>query len=93
MLILQEAEAKLDADAVLRDVLRKKSDAKKCITKLDGLLDLRRARMNTAKGRGETVNENEMTAFKNNIGKNPFYLDLRFIMSHIHTRKRNIKLK
>ncbi|CAH2049637.1 unnamed protein product, partial [Iphiclides podalirius] len=65
----QEAEEKLHADAVLKDVLRKKSDARKCIAKLDGLMTLRKARVKTAKGRGDSVNMSEMIAFKNNIDK------------------------
>ncbi|CAG5058991.1 unnamed protein product [Parnassius apollo] len=65
----QETEAKLHADVVLKEVMRKKNDAKKCITKLDGLVRLRKARLNTAKGRGVTVSENETTAFNSNIEK------------------------
>ncbi|XP_013174141.1 PREDICTED: uncharacterized protein LOC106122611 [Papilio xuthus] len=65
----QEAEAKLHADIVLKEVMRKKTDAKKCLVKLDALLRLRRARLNTAKGRGETVAEHETVAFENNIEK------------------------
>ncbi|CAB3244191.1 unnamed protein product [Arctia plantaginis] len=59
----QEQEAKLEADVVLKEVMRKKNDAKKCIMKLDLLVKLRKARQNTAKGRGETVPESETVAF------------------------------
>ncbi|XP_014361435.2 programmed cell death protein 7 [Papilio machaon] len=65
----QEAEAKLHADSVLKEVIRKKTDAKKCLVKLDALLRLRRARVNTARGRGETAPEHETVAFENNIEK------------------------
>lgn len=52
---------------VLRDVLRKKQDAKKCLTKLDTLVKLRVARQNTAKGRGRIVSCNEMLHFSSQI--------------------------
>ncbi|KPJ20935.1 Programmed cell death protein 7 [Papilio machaon] len=65
----QEAEAKLHADSVLKEVIRKKTDAKKCLVKLDALLRLRRARLNTARGRGEIAPEHETVAFENNIEK------------------------
>ncbi|KAF9424547.1 hypothetical protein HW555_000358, partial [Spodoptera exigua] len=65
----QEAEQKLQADMVLKEVLRKKSDAKKCLTKLDALVKLRKARQNTAAGRGETVSDNEEAAFLSHIEK------------------------
>ncbi|XP_068622529.1 programmed cell death protein 7 [Battus philenor] len=65
----QEAEAKLHADMVLKEVVRKKTDAKKFIVKLDALLRLRRARANTAKGRGDSTPENETAAFEKNIDK------------------------
>lgn len=61
---------------VLKDVLRKKHDAKKCIVKLDALVKLRKARRNTAKGRGETVPENETNAFHTRIGI--FYIIILF---------------
>ncbi|XP_049702170.2 programmed cell death protein 7 [Helicoverpa armigera] len=65
----QEEENKLQADIVLKEVLRKKSDAKKCLTKLDALLKLRKARQNTALGRGETVSDSEAAAFNTHIDK------------------------
>ncbi|XP_075979914.1 uncharacterized protein LOC142979042 [Anticarsia gemmatalis] len=65
----QEQEAKLEADMVLREVLRKKHDAKKCIVKLEALVKLRKARQNTAKGRGETVSESETAAFYASMDK------------------------
>ncbi|XP_053612075.1 uncharacterized protein LOC128676137 [Plodia interpunctella] len=65
----QEEQAKLEADMVLKEVLRKKTDAKKCLVKLDALLKLRVARENTAKGRGQSVSEWEANVFKNNIEK------------------------
>ncbi|KAJ8714333.1 hypothetical protein PYW07_002558 [Mythimna separata] len=65
----QEEEDKLQADMVLKEVLRKKTDAKKCLTKLDALVNLRKARQNTAAGRGETVSENEAAAFQAHIDK------------------------
>lgn len=65
----QEEKAKAIADSVLRDVRRNKQDAKKCLVKLDALIKLRKAKMNTAKGRGEKVSEVEATAFNNNIEK------------------------
>ncbi|XP_013183017.1 uncharacterized protein LOC106129097 [Amyelois transitella] len=67
--IKQEEEAKLQADMVLKEVLRKKTDAKKCVVKLDALLKLRKARENTARGRGEAVSGREATVFSNNIEK------------------------
>lgn len=54
---------------VLKEVLRKKSDAKKCLTKLDALVKLRKARQNTAAGRGESVSESDEAAFLSHIGK------------------------
>ncbi|XP_013142838.1 PREDICTED: programmed cell death protein 7-like [Papilio polytes] len=65
----QETEAKLHTDSVLKEVMRKKTDAKKSIGKLDALLRLRRARANTVKGRGETVAENETVTFEEHIEK------------------------
>lgn len=65
----QEAEQKLQADMVLKEVLRKKSDAKKCLTKLDALVKLRKARQNTAAGRGESVSESDEAAFLSHIEK------------------------
>lgn len=67
--VKQEEEAKLEADMVLKEVLRKKGDAKKCITKLDALVKLRKARQNTARGRGENVSENDGNVFIANIDK------------------------
>ncbi|XP_045776040.1 inverted formin-2-like [Maniola jurtina] len=63
----QEEEAKIKADILLKEVIRKKHDAKKAIAKLDALVKLRRARQNTARGRGQEVSEAETTAFQNNI--------------------------
>lgn len=68
----QEQESKIKADIVLKEVLRKKHDAKKCIMKLDALAKLRKARQNTAKGRGEIVSESETTAFNTTIEKLKF---------------------
>ncbi|KOB69031.1 DNA double-strand break repair Rad50 ATPase [Operophtera brumata] len=65
----QEEQAKCQADIILKETLRKKHDAKKYIVKLDALIKLRKARMNTAKGRGESVSEAEADTFNNNIGK------------------------
>lgn len=65
----QEEEAKIQADILLKEVLRKKHDAKKSIAKLEALLKLRKARQNTARGRGQDVSDTEATAFQNNIGK------------------------
>ncbi|XP_026758561.2 inner centromere protein isoform X2 [Galleria mellonella] len=70
--VKQEEEAKLQADMVLKEVLRKKSDAKKCLAKLDALVKLRKARQNTAKGRGATVSEKEAQDFINSINKLKF---------------------
>ncbi|CAH0587853.1 unnamed protein product [Chrysodeixis includens] len=67
--VKQEEQAKLQADMVLKEVLRKKGDAKKCITKLDALVKLRKARQNTARGRGENVPESDGAAFNANIEK------------------------
>ncbi|XP_063368147.1 meiosis-specific nuclear structural protein 1-like [Cydia amplana] len=64
-----DQEAKLAADCILRDTLRKKHDAKKCIVKLEALVRLRKARQNTAKGRGEHCSENDEAEFNNNIEK------------------------
>lgn len=65
----QEEESKIQADIILKEVLRKKHDARKCIVKLDALVKLRKARQNTAKGRGESVSQKDVDAFINNIGK------------------------
>ncbi|XP_063829855.1 programmed cell death protein 7-like [Ostrinia nubilalis] len=65
----EEEEAKLQADVILKEVLRKKHNAKKFITKLDALKKLRKARMNTAKGRGENVSEKEAEEFDGKIDK------------------------
>ncbi|XP_059062094.1 inner centromere protein-like [Achroia grisella] len=67
--VKQEVEAKLQADMVLKEVIRKKSDAKKCLAKLDALVKLRKARQNTAKGRGAHVSEKEAEEFINSIEK------------------------
>ncbi|CAG9790741.1 unnamed protein product [Diatraea saccharalis] len=63
----QEEEAKLQADMVLKEVLRKKHDARKFINKFDALKKLRKARQNTHKGRGENVSEKEMDEFVTKI--------------------------
>ncbi|CAH2087307.1 unnamed protein product [Euphydryas editha] len=63
----QEEEAKFQADIVLKEVLRKKHDAKKSIAKLEALVKLRKARENTAKGKGQPVSEIESNAFHDNI--------------------------
>ncbi|KAJ0175340.1 hypothetical protein K1T71_009481 [Dendrolimus kikuchii] len=65
----KEEEAKIQADIILKEVLRKKHDAKKCIVKLDAFMKLRKARQNTAKGRGEDESESDAIAFNNNIEK------------------------
>ncbi|CAK1542402.1 unnamed protein product [Leptosia nina] len=65
----KEEEAKLEADMVLKDVHRKKIDAKKCLSKLEALLKLRQARLNTAKGRGQNVSESDSAMFQKNIEK------------------------
>ncbi|XP_047995778.1 uncharacterized protein LOC125233746 [Leguminivora glycinivorella] len=64
-----DEEAKLAADSILRDTLRKKHDARKCIVKLEALMRLRRARQNTARGRGELCSETDEADFNNNIEK------------------------
>ncbi|KAJ2938461.1 hypothetical protein O0L34_g12901 [Tuta absoluta] len=65
----QEEEEKLQADTILKETLRKKQDAKKCITKLDALLKLYKARQNTARGRGEPVSDTDAEVFGSNIEK------------------------
>ncbi|XP_038221316.1 regulator of nonsense transcripts 2-like [Zerene cesonia] len=65
----QEEEAQLEADMVLKDVIRKKSDGKKCLAKMDALIKLRQARQNTARGRGQNISDNETDAFQKNIEK------------------------
>lgn len=64
-----DEEAKLAADSILRDTLRMKHDARKLIVKLEALRRLRRARQNTARGRGEQCSENDEAEFNNNIEK------------------------
>lgn len=54
---------------VLKEVLRKKHDAKKSMEKLDALFKLRLARQNTAKGKGQQIQEHETVAFANNLSK------------------------
>ncbi|XP_039758683.1 uncharacterized protein LOC120632759 [Pararge aegeria] len=63
----QEEEAKIQADIFLKEVIRKKHDANKSIAKLEALLKLRKARQNTARGRGQDVSDTEATTFQNNI--------------------------
>ncbi|CAG9566391.1 unnamed protein product [Danaus chrysippus] len=65
----QAEEDKLQADAVLQETLRKKLDARRSIMKLEALVKLRQARLNTAKGMGKTVSEAETTQFLDNIDK------------------------
>lgn len=65
----QEEEAKFQADIVLKEVLRKKHDAKKSIAKLEALVKLRKAKENTAKGQGQSVSEVETNAFHDNIDR------------------------
>ncbi|KAM3958502.1 uncharacterized protein ACR2FA_007464 [Aphomia sociella] len=67
--VKQEEESKLQADIVLKEVIRKKSDAKKCLAKLDALLKLRKARQNTVKGRGGNVSERDAEVFIGSIDK------------------------
>lgn len=69
ILILQEKEQKIHDDLVLREVLRKKSDAKKSISKLEALAKLRKARQNTAKGRGVHTSEGEAATFNASVGQ------------------------
>ncbi|XP_063627428.1 uncharacterized protein PF3D7_1120000-like [Cydia splendana] len=64
-----DEEAKLAADCILRDTLRKKHDARKCIVKLEALVRLRKSRQNTAKGCGEQCSETDEAEFNNNIEK------------------------
>ncbi|CAG9116643.1 unnamed protein product [Plutella xylostella] len=65
----QKEEFKIQADIILREVTRKKQDAKKCLSKLDALARLRKARQNTAKGRGMEVSESDAVSFSTNIDK------------------------
>ncbi|CAF4861244.1 unnamed protein product [Pieris macdunnoughi] len=65
----KKEEAKVNADLVLKDVQRKKNDAKKCLNKLEALLKLRQARQNTAKGRGHNISEADTILFEKNIEK------------------------
>lgn len=76
----QEEEQKLQADIVLKEVLRKKSDAKKCLTKLEALANLRKARQNTAIGRGETVSESETATFHAHISKLKSLWELKLLI-------------
>ncbi|XP_023942906.2 regulator of nonsense transcripts 3B-like [Bicyclus anynana] len=65
--VKQEEEAKIQADILLKEVIKKKQDAKKSIAKLEALVKLRRARQNTARGRGQEVSDAEATYFQNSI--------------------------
>ncbi|XP_073960275.1 uncharacterized protein [Choristoneura fumiferana] len=67
--VKMEEEAKLHADAVLREVHRRKHDARKCVTKLEALLRLRRARENTARGCGQAVPQADGDEFNSNVAK------------------------
>ncbi|KAI8433914.1 hypothetical protein MSG28_012090 [Choristoneura fumiferana] len=67
--VKMEEEAKLHADAVLREVHRRKHDARKCVTKLEALLRLRRARENTARGCGQAVPQADGDEFNSNVGE------------------------
>lgn len=62
-----EQESKCKADMVLKEVLRKKHDAKKSMEKLDALFKLRLARQNSAKGKGQLVQEQGSVAFADNL--------------------------
>lgn len=76
----QEEEAKIQADILLKEVLRKKHDAKKSIAKLEALLKLRKARQNTARGRGQDVSDTEATAFQNSIGKSIMSISINSLL-------------
>lgn len=72
---------------ILKEVLRKKHNAKKFISKLDALKKLRGARLNTVKGRGENTSLYESEEFEGKIGQS-FYTDenitLLFCLFHIN---------
>ncbi|KAL4713785.1 hypothetical protein ACJJTC_012302 [Scirpophaga incertulas] len=63
----QEEEAKIQADHILKEVLRKKHDARKCLNKLEALKKLHKARLNTAKGRGQTVSVHFVEEFDTKV--------------------------
>ncbi|XP_050350057.1 virulence factor-related M protein-like [Nymphalis io] len=65
----QKEEAKFQADIVLKEVMRKKHDAKKSIVKLEALVKLRKARENTAKGKGQIVSDSESCTFQENVDR------------------------
>lgn len=65
----QEEDMRIKADLILRDVIRMKHDAKKNLSKLDALEKLRKARLDTAKGRGKVPSQNDASIFTDTIGK------------------------
>lgn len=67
--IKQEEAMKREGDIVLRDVLKRKGDAKKNLSLIEALLKLRKARFNTAKGRGGNVTESDAVAFAVSMDK------------------------
>lgn len=67
--IKQEEATKREGDIVLRDVLKRKGDAKKNVSLIEALLKLRKARFNTAKGRGGNVTESDAIAFAVSMDK------------------------
>lgn len=89
----QEDEAKFQTDAVLKETIRKKQDAKRYIVKLDALIKLRKARMNTAKGRGETLSQKEAEVFEMNIEKLKSMWSQRLIMYDKEESELRVKLQ
>ncbi|KAJ8718266.1 hypothetical protein PYW08_002503 [Mythimna loreyi] len=89
----QEEENKLQADMVLKEVLRKKSDAKKCLTKLDALVNLRKARQNTATGRGENVSESEAADFQAHIDKLRSLWEIKLVLYEKEEADLRVQLK
>lgn len=78
---LQEELLKKDADCILAEVTKKKSEARKQISILGSLVKLRAVREQTAVQRGEKVSLDDSNAFKTNTGKLIFYHNFKIYIN------------
>lgn len=72
----QEELLKKDADCILSEVTKKKSDARKQLALLSALVKLRNVRQKTAEVNGQKLNYDDMEAFDKNTGNK--YLIYKF---------------
>lgn len=72
-LILQNDEFRSKIDMLLKDVNKRKTEAKRFLFLLDRLCDLRKSREKSAIGRGEAIKSSHQQLFYSSIGSNNFF--------------------